>query len=274
MPEERGPGRITGIESSCLLEGEGMQEVISGIHNYCDRWCERCPYTTRCEAYRTEQQSMPEIGIGDGRDRPLWRRLQATFERTLALVEEIAHEEGIEISTGEEIGLEEAVEAQRIVSDPLIEAASTYAEMVGRWFETQPLTAQLGAAVAANDDRSDVDPDEPPQTLADAIAVIRWYQYQIATKIVRAVSGRELDGESDRNELTDADGSIKVALIGMDRSLAAWSALQRGVPAPHSRADTIAGHLEKLRRATEGSFPNARHFVRPGFDTIPFGQIN
>ncbi len=24
---------------------------ISGIHNYCDRWCERCAFTTRCAAF-------------------------------------------------------------------------------------------------------------------------------------------------------------------------------------------------------------------------------
>ena len=25
-----------------------MAKLISGIHNYCDRWCERCTFTTRC----------------------------------------------------------------------------------------------------------------------------------------------------------------------------------------------------------------------------------
>ena len=29
---------------------------ISGIHNYCDRWCERCPLTSRCLGYAVEQQ--------------------------------------------------------------------------------------------------------------------------------------------------------------------------------------------------------------------------
>jgi hypothetical protein len=24
---------------------------ISGIYNYCDRWCERCPFTLRCATY-------------------------------------------------------------------------------------------------------------------------------------------------------------------------------------------------------------------------------
>ena len=27
------------------------KDLISGIHNYCDRWCERCPYTSRCGSF-------------------------------------------------------------------------------------------------------------------------------------------------------------------------------------------------------------------------------
>ena len=29
-------------------------DLIDGIYNYCDRWCERCPFTSRCLVYATE----------------------------------------------------------------------------------------------------------------------------------------------------------------------------------------------------------------------------
>lgn len=32
--------------------------MISGIHNYCNRWCERCKFTTRCA-----------VGVMDAEDR-------------------------------------------------------------------------------------------------------------------------------------------------------------------------------------------------------------
>lgn len=34
---------------------------IPGIYNYCDRWCERCPFTMRCMLYAMDQteQSFP-----------------------------------------------------------------------------------------------------------------------------------------------------------------------------------------------------------------------
>ena len=31
-------------------------DLISGIYNYCDRWCERCPLTSRCLVYAAEQE--------------------------------------------------------------------------------------------------------------------------------------------------------------------------------------------------------------------------
>src|SRR5258705_2000420 len=37
-----------------LTELAGNPDLISGIYNYCDRWCERCPLTSRCLVYATE----------------------------------------------------------------------------------------------------------------------------------------------------------------------------------------------------------------------------
>ena len=37
-----------------LKELAGDPQFISGVYNYCDRWCERCPLTSRCFVYATE----------------------------------------------------------------------------------------------------------------------------------------------------------------------------------------------------------------------------
>ena len=31
-------------------------DMIPGIYNYCDRWCERCAYTSRCLQYQIESE--------------------------------------------------------------------------------------------------------------------------------------------------------------------------------------------------------------------------
>ncbi len=33
------------------------KKYISGVYNYCDRWCERCPLSDRCFSYQKELES-------------------------------------------------------------------------------------------------------------------------------------------------------------------------------------------------------------------------
>jgi len=259
-------------------------EPIRGIYNYCDRWCERCPFTTRCTAFRLEQQELgdDEEDYDDliedaGEDQGIWRRLQSSFEQTLALVEEIARQDGIEIHVAPQPELPLGWEGiEQVVAEPLIGAASHYAELVDLWLEDEPATAMLASDPSDSGGTSADDPDGTPQTVGDAIAVLRWYQFQIATKLVRAVSDRiEEDSTADASELTEIDGSVKVALIGMDRSLTAWRFLRAHLAGPAvSRIERIASHLELLRSATEHEFPHARDFVRPGFDTVPRQRLH
>jgi hypothetical protein len=67
--------------------------------------------------------------------------------------------------------------------------------------------------------------------MADATEVIRWYQHQIAVKLMRALSRDELEEELAAEGFPkDSDGSAKVSLLGMDRSLAAWAILREHFP--------------------------------------------
>ncbi len=35
--------------------------VVEGIYNYCDRWCERCTYTSRCLNYAIDQEKFGDM---------------------------------------------------------------------------------------------------------------------------------------------------------------------------------------------------------------------
>ncbi len=41
------------------------KKLISGIFNYCDRWCERCPFTERCavQQHEKELKDLQQLGI-------------------------------------------------------------------------------------------------------------------------------------------------------------------------------------------------------------------
>lgn len=75
-------------------------------------------------------------------------------------------------------------------------------------------------------------------------------------------------GRGEFSKDKDSDGSAKVALIGIDEGVAAWATLHKHFPEEEDSILKLLVHLERLRRHSEKEFPNARAFVRPGFDTI------
>jgi hypothetical protein len=64
----------------------------------------------------------------------------------------------------------------------------------------------------------------------------------------------------------DSDGSAKVALIAIDRSISAWGEIRKCFPEAGDKIIDLLVHLDRLRRKTEKTFPSARSFKRPGFD--------
>jgi len=64
----------------------------------------------------------------------------------------------------------------------------------------------------------------------------------------------------------DANGSAKVALIGIEKSIAAWGLLQSLHGRGNSQLQEVLFCLERLRRKVRNLFPGAQSFIRPGFD--------
>ncbi len=247
---------------------------IPGIYNYCDRWCERCPFTTRCLTYAMEQRHEAGPESRDPSNAAFWQRLHETFQATLELVRDLAAREGIDLESGDaEAAAAERRDREAGLDHPLARAAKAYAKLVDEWFESadplfeskqDELNLKLELGVRQSD------PPVEAANIEDATDVLRWYQHQIFVKLMRAIGGVAEEGPPDPPEFPrDSDGSAKVALIAMDRSIGAWGVLRQHFP---EEGDTIIGvlaHLSRLRRRTEAAFPSARAFVRPGFDAIP-----
>jgi hypothetical protein len=93
----------------------------------------------------------------------------------------------------------------------------------------------------------------------DPLAVISWFAALIPVKVGRALSGLAWAEADDFDDDRDYDGSAKVALIGIERSHAAWLQVGDG-------AGSFIADLVWLGEALEEMFPRARAFVRPAFD--------
>jgi hypothetical protein len=240
---------------------------IAGIYNYCDRWCERCAHTARCRLYK----DLDEKG-GHDREMSMESTLEfvkAMFAETRRKVEAEAEARGIRLPTEaelEEIGREKAARRTEIDSHPLARLAIRYNDLLDAWWpaEHELLRGNADDLLARCEQMADPGRLEAEaRGVFDAFEVIQWYRYQIHVKLRRALSSRS-EGRWGRS---DANGSAKVALIGVDRSLAAWHVLQQWCHETTTH-QVLVDVLTELRAAAERVFPRARAFRRPGFDSV------
>ena len=247
---------------------------IEGIYNYCDRWCERCPLTSRCLNYAITEENLGDLSAHDLDNKVFWEKLQEIFQLTMEMVTEWVEEQGLDVNDIDVEAVAEEEHRRRIEAKnhELSRAAREYSDLVDRWFEGgQSLLKQR------QDDLNTIvqlgvggdEPYEEADSINDAVEVIHWYQPQIYVKLMRALTQDEVIDEIEDDPLqSDSNGSVKVALIGMDRSIGAWGKLREHFPESGDDVLDILVHLDRLRRKAEHLFPHARNFVRPGFDTI------
>ena len=72
------------------------EKYIPGIYNYCDRWCERCTFTSRCRNYEnTGKLSLEQLEINN---KAFWKNISANFKKTAALLQKAAEKHGVDLS--------------------------------------------------------------------------------------------------------------------------------------------------------------------------------
>ncbi len=248
-------------------------EYIPGIYNYCDRWCERCPLTARCMNFALSTEQFADAAAQDVRSNVFWQKLAEAFRLTRELLEETLKEQGIVFEEpAPATPHDDLFDQPDAAQHPGAQAAKIYTKMVARWFRSAeavirvkiPLEEQQPSAL----NLPNLDILEDATSLKQVLETVSWYQHQIYVKLVRAFVSQQEERFTEAADPAprDSDGSAKVALIGIDRSIAAWMALRQYLP---ERADDIIDllvHLQHLRQAVDQTFPQAHAFVRPGFD--------
>lgn len=247
-------------------------KFISGIYNYCDRWCERCSFTSRCMNFAISEDIFPGRAARDINNKLFWQKLDEIFRETLDMLKEIAEEEGIDLKSLDTEDMEDNVAEETARNHECSISAKAYGGMVDKWFDSAKELFREKEDELILKEQLEIpnsNPLEEADNLNDAVEVIRWYQHQIYVKLMRAIHGDMEEKLEILDEFPrDSDGSAKVALIAIDRSIAAWGKMRKYF---HEREDNILDmlvHLDRLRRGVEKTFPNARAFIRPGFDEV------
>lgn len=231
-------------------------QYISNIHDYCDSWCSRCEFTGRCRSFADELLLTVEES-----DDPLAETLEIVRDS-------LAEAKQMLIAKAEEMG----IDLEEAMNDPAVDEALNRTRGTVESYDMFQLahTYAIGSRHIFDRAADWLPPDDDPTT-EEMLQVLHWYALFISAKIHRGLHGiLDIDGYQDDAQLTDtqsdANGSIKVALIGLDRSLLAWKYLLTDANASVVRPEI--DRLEEIKRLAEEKFPNAREFVRPGFDEI------
>ena len=253
---------------------------ISGIYNYCDRWCERCPFTSRCLNFAMEQAEKRTEEERDVENKAFWDHLGKMFEQTIEMIRKEAEARGIDLDdpdlNAEVAAHERRVRREEIKNQRLPKLAMAYSQLVSEWMDQAKSAFEAKGVELETEARLEIGkPYSAIADLADFVDVIRWYQHFIYIKLCRAISSHCNEAMETDPELRafprDSEGTAKVALIAMDRSIAAWAGLREFFPEHEDSILDLLRQLGQLRVGTETMFPNARKFVRPGFDDSKAG---
>jgi hypothetical protein len=227
---------------------------IDFISSYCDRWCERCAYASRCSAFLADAaigmcgDAQEGLELALGRPYPVERG-----QISPAVPDWLADLDNTEMTPAEhaEFDRQETERATRIADTSIMMVARTCGLLSHQWLMARQQQLIAGA-----------DP-----VLREALEIAGHDALLIGAKLHRALTGRDRHSDEDEDDhpvQNDWNGSAKVALISLERSEAAWRIIATATADLTPR--TFADQLRHLRREVENAFPHARSFVRPGFD--------
>ena len=257
-----------------MAKKKPSSSYIPGIYNYCDRWCERCTFTSRCRNYEGEDDLSPEEK--DIHNEAFWKKISKNFADAVAMIKREALKSGINLDNipeEESKAWEKKEEESREAANnhPVAQLTWRYVDKAKAILADKAQFTEIGTDLTRMYEmgiRSEESLREEAALVLDCQDIIYWYLHFIHVKFMRALMGQlEDDGWEEENGYPkDSDGSAKIALIGIDRSIEAWTTLLRFLPQSEDAILEILALLEKSRRLGEEQFPQARQFVRPGFD--------
>ena len=256
---------------------------ILGIYNYCDAWCERCTFTSRCLTYKTHAKFEEEIEQErrEEENKVFWDQVNDAVEDVKDLLDEKQEEDADFGFTGfddiddddiEDTMKEHENHRKKAKEQPVSKASSRYLHMAENFFKRKEGTLDRFYTEGEGVHKVTVEGITDELTLrriSVAVQVAFYYHFQIWVKVNRALTSSYDDFENDEEYADmpkDSDGSAKVALLGIDQSIGAWATLYKYLESDQKEIAEILLLLRQLRNGIERVFPNARTFVRPGFD--------
>lgn len=269
---------------------QASNRFITGIYNYCDYWCERCPFTRRCRNFamgtELEKQADEQPPPDDAANAEFWQHIAEKVRETTLFHQGDSWDdydddlEGVDFEIDPEWIEQEDARREAVRKHPLQIESLAYMERASAWLKAADADLKALAhdlVEAAGNRFHDGDYEEQARQIGDFIEVVGWYHTLIPPKLGRALNGLlerdAADGPAAEilaeSRQSDANGSGKVALMGIERSIGAWLRLREILPAQEDAILDMLAMLSRMQRGIHTTLPGAQAFKRPGFDIDP-----
>ena len=244
------------------------KEYIDGVYNYCNRWCEKCKFTSNCRLFSTESKIYTYEIMNDGKlpsaDDIYNFEIDASEEANKEVDDfDLDEEDAFDSEEKDDDMIDRLKEKKEYEIEKL---ADNYFNKSHNFLKTIDKKYNLSEKTVQQIKEPDF------IILTENFEIISWYHMFIMVKIKRAVGGkRELKVGMDEfdNEISsyDMNGSAKITAIAVKESQKALNNLLSHLKDYSSEIEEMMILLGKILNQLDIEFPDYKNFKRPGFDT-------
>lgn len=263
-----------------------MHENISGIYNYCDRWCEKCAYTTRCLLFKQEaEREIKHILQDEDKNDPdiLAKDLAEDFKEAFDHIKKFMDEEDEEYEefrkedfrpdedddsdVHNEGFLEEDIDDDERPSTYLRNTENALIlhsqKMYKDFYKSYD---QISSAITTNTPE-----DCSLNNLRNSLDILGWYTPQIHVKIKMSYWNKHQLSRATDPEMAEIDRemlnvSSRIAFVGIENCITALKDLQQKNIEPLITIASLLTTTKQIQGLFEEEFPDASGYKRPYFD--------
>ncbi len=248
---------------------------IEGVYNYCDRWCEKCKFTSNCLLFSQESKISTYEILHNGDTSNIGEIFQKEMDK---FSESDNVFDDFEIDDNDEDFFEDEefniLDDEENDDDLFQKPNHPIEDLSNEYF-------RLAHLLIISFDKNYNFYSFPKEKLNDPLfkklhdnfEVFSWFHAFIHVKLKRALWGKneiskEFDEELKKISKYDMDGTAKIAIIGINRSIHALNNLYIILPEFSNEISELLVIIGKILNLAEKEFPDHSKFIRPGFDTL------
>jgi len=265
-----------------------LHENISGIYNYCDRWCEKCNFTNRCLQFKREaERNIKHILKDEDPNNPevIKNDIKESFNEVFTFLANKETENLFDDETDEDINdlfdADEDNEDFENFFDEINQEVSEQQHHLNKSTNSDNQIIQLTDKLFKDfysyyDQLKQKHPDDlesnsiykPLNTVLD---ILGWYTPQIYVKTRMCVSSKKKLERSLSNLIREVEEEIfnvncRIAFTGIEKCIVSINDLSNLDSDNHPQILNLIVLLDSIKKIFIQEFPAALTYKRPYFD--------